>query len=207
MNMNKDQQERPDQKQSEDLKSNTEVADQNGEAAGDLEDLKQQTETKEVEDESPLQEISEIEKLQRDIDEGKDKYLRLYSEFENYRRRTAKEKLDLIQTANEDLLLALLPVIDDFERAFKAIDDHKEIKEVREGLTIIHNKLIKTLEQKGLKAMEDKMGTEFSAELHEAISQIPVEKKKLKGKIVDVVEKGYKLGDKVIRFAKVVIGS
>jgi len=209
--MKKDQQKSPDKKSADDLKNNAEIADKNGEKAGNIKDLKGQeeiqTEAEVAEDEMQPEAISEIDQVQKDLEESKDKYLRLYSEFENYRRRTAKEKLDLIQTANEDLLLALLPIIDDFERAGKAIGDNKESKSAREGLTLIHNKLIESLKQKGLNGMEDKLGTEFNAELHEAISQIPVEKKKLKGKIVEVVEKGYKLGDKVIRFAKVVIGS
>jgi len=208
--MNKDHQESPSRKQTDDLKNNSEV-DQNGEKAEDHhavdEQEENQAEVNQEEKKDGSTEISELEKLENDIASSKDKYLRLYSEFENYRRRTAKEKLDLIQTANENLLLVLLPILDDFERASTAIGDRKEDKTAQEGLTLIHNKLVQLLEQKGLKGMDDKKGTEFNAELHEAISRIPVEKKKLKGKVVDVVEKGYKLGDKVIRFAKVVIGS
>ncbi len=206
--MKKDQQEGPNQKQSEDLKDSTEVADQNGNEVGDVENLNDsEADLAQSKKKEKSPKISEIEKLSMDLAESKDKYLRLYSEFENYRRRTAKEKLELIQTANEDLLLGLLPILDDFERAGQAIGVRKEDKALREGLTLIQSKLIKALEQKGLKGMDDKKGTEFNAEFHEAISQVPVDRKKLIGKIFDVVEKGYKLGDKVIRFAKVVIGS
>ncbi len=136
-----------------------------------------------------------------DLSEMKDKYLRLYSEFDNFRRRTAKEKLEVIQTANADLLVELLPTLDDFERAM----DNSEGAD--EGLEIVYKKFKKTLEGVGLKEIKAGPGTEFDVEIHEAISQIPAPEKKLKGKIVDVVERGYFLKDKVIRFAKVVVGS
>ncbi|MCK5467263.1 MAG: nucleotide exchange factor GrpE [Cyclobacteriaceae bacterium] len=152
-------------------------------------------------------EEDEIEKLKADVQEAKDKYLRLYSEFENFRRRTAKERLDLIRTATEDLMSALLPVMDDFERAQKALEESEDHKATQEGFELIFNKFSNILKQKGLKQMEDKTGSEFSTEFHEAISQMPVGKKKMKGKIIDVVEKGYYLDEKVIRFAKVVIGA
>ncbi len=135
---------------------------------------------------------------------AKDKYIRLYSEFENFRRRTAKEKMEMAQTANEQVIKALLPVLDDFERADKSIQDRSN-KDI-EGYTLIFNKFKKVLEQSGVKPMELGAGSEFNADLHEAITQIPADGK-LKGKIVDVVEKGYLLNDKVIRFAKVVIGN
>ena len=158
-------------------------------------------------DDSDETEEDEIEKLKNEVQEAKDKYLRLYSEFENFRRRTAKERLDLIKTANEDLMTALLPVMDDFQRAQKALEESEDHKASQEGFELIHNKFSNILKQKGLKPMEDKVGTEFNTEFHEAISQMPVEKKKMKGKIIDVVEKGYYLDEKVIRFAKVVIGA
>ncbi len=151
-------------------------------------------------------EKAEIERLKRELEEAKDKYLRLYSEFENYRRRTAKERLELINSANEELLVHLLPILDDFERAQKAMQEHKDHAVAEEGFNLIYNKMKNLLEQKGLKEMKDGPGTPFNPELHHAISQMPVEKKKMKGKIVDVVEKGYYLNDKVIRFAKVVTG-
>jgi molecular chaperone GrpE len=151
------------------------------------------------------EEQADIAKLQSEVAEQKDKYIRLYSEFENFRRRTAKEKLEMIQSANEQLLKALLPVVDDFERAEKSFKD-KDSKEL-EGFFLIYNKFKKTLDQYGVKTMEAGVGSEFNPDLHEAITQIPAPDEKLKGKIVDVVEKGYLLNEKVIRFAKVVIGS
>lgn len=150
----------------------------------------------------------ETEKLKSEIGELKEKYLRLYSEFENYRRRTSKEKLDLISTANEDLMVELLPVIDDFERAIKAMDQNDaDAQAIREGVLLIFNKLKNVTEKKGLKLMESKPGDPFDTEIHDAISQIPAPEDKLKGKVVDTIEKGYYLNDKVIRFAKVVIGA
>ena len=152
--------------------------------------------------------VSEMDQLKDELSDSKDKYLRLYSEFENYRRRTSKEKLDMVQTANQDLMISLLPVLDDLERAEVSFDvKETDAKTVQEGLELIQSKFRNILEQKGLKAMEGKEGMAFDAELHEAITQIPAPKKKLKGKVVDVIEKGYLLKDKVIRFAKVVIGN
>jgi molecular chaperone GrpE len=148
---------------------------------------------------------SAMKKLQDDLAEAKDKYVRLYAEFDNHRRRTAKEKLDMIQSANEQLLKALLPIADDFERAGNAFKDRSD-KEA-EGFTLIHNKFKKTLEQYGVKVMDAGKEGDFNPDLHEAITQIPAPTENLKGKIVDVVEKGYLLNDKVIRFAKVVVGS
>lgn len=143
-------------------------------------------------------------RLQDELAEAKDKYVRLYAEFENHRRRTAKEKLEMIQGANEQLLKVLLPIMDDFERGEKSFKD-KNDKEA-EGFFLIQNKFKKTLEQYGVKAMEAGKGSDFNPDFHESITSIPAEEK-LKGKIVDVVEKGYLLNDKVIRFAKVVTGS
>jgi molecular chaperone GrpE len=151
-------------------------------------------------------ELSEVDQLKSDLAEAKDKYLRLYSEFENFRRRTSKEKLELIGSANKDLMADMIPVIDDFERAMKALDATSDADAAKEGMTLIFNKFQKTLEAKGLKKMEIKKGTEFNPDLHEAITQIPAEKK-LVGKVVDVVEQGYFLNDKVVRFAKVVTGA
>ncbi len=136
----------------------------------------------------------------------KDKYLRLAAEFENYKRRTSKERTDLFKTANQELMVALLPVLDDFDRARHHTKDTEDANAVREAVDIIQNKIQKTLIQKGLTAMEVK-GTAFDPELHEAITQIPAPSEDLKGKIVDEVEKGYYLGDKVIRHAKVVLGA
>lgn len=160
-----------------------------------------------VEEQEEVEELSAEEKFQIELAEAKDKYLRLYSEFENFRRRNAKEKISLVKTASADLMTDLLPTVDDFERANQANEKQDDIAAVKEGFSLIHNKIYKTLEGKGLKPMETKKGTAFDADLHEAVTQFPVKEKKLKGKIIDTVEKGYYLGEKVIRFAKVVIGS
>ena len=149
--------------------------------------------------------VNETAKLQSELAEQKEKFIRLYSEFENFRRRTAKEKLEMIQSANEQLLTTLLPVADDFDRAEKSFKD-KNDKEL-EGFFLIYNKFKKTLDQAGVKIMDVKSGSTFNADLHEAITQIPVADESLKGKVADVVENGYLLNDKVIRHAKVVVGS
>jgi molecular chaperone GrpE len=146
------------------------------------------------------------EKLQGELKQEKDKFLRLFAEFENYKRRTSKERIELFSTASEDVMKTLLPILDDFERALSHIDDDKEAEELRKGVMLIYQKLVNTLEQKGLKAIIVKKGEVFNADNHEAITQIPAPTDDLKGKIIDVVEKGYALGDKVIRFPKVVIG-
>lgn len=152
-------------------------------------------------------ELSAEEQLQIELAEAKDKYIRLYAEFENFRRRTSKEKLEMTNTANARLIESLLPVLDDFERALKNIDDNAEVSALREGVELVQQKMVNTLNGKGMKAMEVKAGDDFDADKHEAITQIPAPQEELKGKIVDVVEKGYTLGDKVIRFAKVVTGA
>lgn len=133
------------------------------------------------------------------------KYLRIHAEFDNYRKRTNKEKIDIISTANAGVLKDLIPIIDDFERAIANNEKAEDLKSVKEGFLLIFNKFKSSLEQKGLKAMEAN-GKEFDSELHEAIANIPAPSKKLKGKVVEAVEKGYYLNDKVIRFAKVVVG-
>ena len=136
----------------------------------------------------------------------KDKYLRLYSEFDNFRRRTAKEKLETVKTANQDLMLSLLPVLDDLERAHKAIETATDLESVKHGVDLVFQKLYNTLSANGLSAI-DSVGQEFDTDKHEANTQIPAPSPELKGKIVDQVEKGYSLYDKVIRFAKVVLGA
>ncbi|WP_317196611.1 nucleotide exchange factor GrpE [Hymenobacter negativus] len=147
----------------------------------------------------------EASRTDAELADLKDKYLRLAAEFENYKRRTTKERIELFKTASQELMTALLPVLDDFERARNATQATTDAAAVRESIDIIQNKLNKTLQQKGLTAMEAK-GGDFDADLHEAITQIPAPSDDLKGKIVDVVEQGYYLGDKVIRHAKVVLG-
>ena len=159
----------------------------------------QQSETAE----QTAKENTEVAKLKEEVAEAKDKYLRLYSEFENFRRRTAKEKLEMIQSAGEQLLKKLIPVLDDFERAEKAFASNNMDAE---GFFLIQQKFKKTLEANGVKEMDVKKESEFNADYHEAIAQVPAEAG-LEGKVVEVVEKGYLLNDKVIRFAKVVVGS
>jgi molecular chaperone GrpE len=150
---------------------------------------------------------SSEQKLQQEISELKDKYLRLYSEFENFRRRTAKERIDLVKTASEDLIREIIPVVDDFERAFKASENEADVARVREGNQLVFHKLVRILESKGLKAMEGLVGKPFDSETQEAIAQIPSPSEDMKGKVIDVVEKGYTLGEKVVRHAKVVTGA
>ena len=154
-------------------------------------------------EEAPL---SELDQLKADLADQKDKYLRLMAEFENFKRRTAKERIDLFKTANQDVLQSMLPVLDDFDRAMLEIsksDDDVLLK----GVELIHEKLKTTLISKGLEQVEVRVGDSFNADFAEAITQIPAPTDDLKGKIVDVIEKGYKLGDKIIRFPKVVIGN
>jgi len=139
------------------------------------------------------------------IAELNDKYLRLAAEYDNYRRRTLKEKMELSKTAGEDLLVNILPVMDDFERGLSNIDKAKDIKAVKDGILLIYNKFGEFLKQRGVKEIEAKE-KEFDTDLHEAITKIPAPNEKLKGKVVDVVEKGYYLNEKIIRFSKVVIG-
>jgi molecular chaperone GrpE len=139
------------------------------------------------------------------INELNDKYLRLYSEFDNYRKRTSKERLELFKTAGQDILTDLLPVLDDFDRAMQNMDSSDDVEAIQTGINLIYNKFKSVVENKGLKHFKS-IETEFDPEIHEAITKIPTPNKKLKGKVVDEIEKGYMLNDKVIRFAKVVVG-
>lgn len=149
---------------------------------------------------------SKIAELEAKIAEANDKYLRLYSEFDNFRKRSIKEKADLIKAGGEDVFKAVLPVIDDFERAMKAAENATDIAAVSEGVHLIYNKFKSTLKHKGLEEMEA-AGKVFDADIMEAITSIPSPTEDMKGKVIDEVEKGYSLNGKVIRFAKVVIGS
>jgi len=151
------------------------------------------------------QEISVEEQLKEEVSKEKDKFLRLFAEFENYKKRTSRERIELFKTANEDLMTVLLPILDDFDRGLSEIKKAKD-KELLKGMELIKNKLQNSLNQKGLSHIEVKKGDTFDVELHEAITQIPSPSDDLKGKVIDVVEQGYKLGDKVIRYPKVVIG-
>jgi molecular chaperone GrpE len=153
-----------------------------------------------------VEELSVEEQLAQDLAKEKDKFLRLFAEFENYKKRTSKERMDLFKTANQEVLLAMLPVLDDFDRATVEINKSDD-ENLKKGVELIHEKLKSTLVSKGLEQVEVRAGDAFNADFAEAITQIPAPSDKLKGKIVDVIEKGYKLGDKIIRFPKVVIGN
>ncbi|MEN9929098.1 MAG: Protein GrpE [Bacteroidota bacterium] len=170
------------------------------------EQIADQTVTENVTDpQEPVVELSVEEQLTQDLATEKDKYIRLFAEFENYKRRTSKERIELFKTANQEVLQAMLPVLDDFDRAL--IEIAKSEDEIMlKGVELIHEKLKSTLTSKGLEQVEIAVGDPFDADFAEAITQIPAPSDKLKGKIVDVLEKGYKLGDKIIRFPKVVIG-
>ena len=147
-----------------------------------------------------------IIELKAKADEINDKYLRLYSEFDNFRKRTAKEKIELMQSAGEDVFKSILPLLDDFERAIKSNTETTDIKAVNDGVNLIYNKFKSTLNQKGLTEM-NAVGETFDADIHEAITNVPAPSEELKGKVVEELEKGYSLNGKIIRFAKVVIGS
>jgi molecular chaperone GrpE len=151
------------------------------------------------------QALSVEEKLEEELAKEKDKFLRLFAEFENYKKRTAKERLDLFKTANQEVIEAMLPILDDFDRGLNEITKSGDENLVK-GVALIYDKFNATLKNKGLELVEIKAGDDFNADFAEAITQIPAPNEALKGKIVDVVEKGYKLGDKIIRFPKVVIG-
>ena len=147
-----------------------------------------------------------IDELSSSVEKEKEQFLRLFAEFENYKKRTSKERLELFKTASQDLVTALLPVLDDFERALAEIKK-SERNDQLQGIELIYNKLFDTLQNQGLTKLEVKEGDGFDAELHEAITQIPAPKEKLKGKVIDVVGTGYKLGEKIIRYPKVVVGN
>jgi len=153
----------------------------------------------------PVETESEAEKLQNELKEQKDKYLRLYAEFDNFRRRTAKENIELRQTAGKEIIASLLDVLDDCDRAEKQMQQTTEPDQIKAGVQLVFNKLRNTLHSKGLKPMES-ISTPFDIEKHEAITEIPAPSESLKGKVVDEVQKGYYLNDKIIRFAKVVVG-
>ena len=140
-----------------------------------------------------------------DVQKEKEKFLRLFAEFENYKKRTTKERIELFSTASQELMTSLLPVLDDFDRANQEIIKNSD-DEIYKGVSLIQNKLFDTLKSKGLKIVEVNKGDSFDADDHEAVTQIPAPSDDLKGKIIDVIEKGYKLGEKVIRYPKVIIG-
>jgi molecular chaperone GrpE len=150
-------------------------------------------------------EVDEAAKLRAELDEMQKKYLYLLSEFENYKRRTAKERLDLFKTASKDLLVELLPVLDDFERGLQAMEVSTDVAAVKTGVDLVYNKFKGILTNKGLQPMES-VGADFDTELHEAISQVPASEEAQKNKIMAEVEKGYKLNEQVVRYAKVIVG-
>ena len=177
---------------------NVEIEQENLETNQNTDETTATTEAEKVE-------VSELEKTQSELAEQKDKYLRLMAEFENYKRRTSKERLELIQTAGKDVLVSLLDVLDDVDRAEKQIATSDDLAAQKEGVQLVFNKIKSTLYSKGIKPMES-LQQEFDVEKHEAITEIPAPSNELVGKVIDEVQKGYLLNDKIIRFAKVVVG-
>lgn len=151
------------------------------------------------------EEVNVVDKIQAELDEQKDKYIRLFAEFDNYKRRSAKERMELIQTAGKEVITSLLDVLDDSERAEKQLQTSSDLEQIKKGIELVFGKLRSTLQARGLKAMES-INTNFDVEKHEAITEIPAPAANLKDKVVDEVQKGYYLNDKIIRFAKVVVG-
>lgn len=149
---------------------------------------------------------SSLEKLEKAVASEQDKFLRLFAEFENYKKRTSKERMDLFKTANQEVIVAMLPVVDDFERAMKELSKEQD-SELYKGVSLIQNKFIGVLKNKGLEEVVVSAGDTFDSEMHDAITQIPAPDKKMKGKVIDVIEKGFQLGDKIIRHPKVVVGN
>jgi molecular chaperone GrpE len=182
---------------SETPENTVEIANENN--PGDQQEVAQQEETTE---EAPSAE----DKFKEELSQANDKYLRLYAEFDNFRRRTIKEREEARKTEGKELIVALLPVLDDFERALRATENATEVAPVREGVILIQNKLKNILTQKGLKEMQS-IGAEFNADIHEAITSIPAPTDDLKGKVIDEMEKGYELNERVVRFAKVIVGA
>ena len=162
-------------------------------------------EKEQEEQEETPQEEDKLAQLEQKIEEQKDKYLRLFADFDNYKKRAAKERLELIKDAGRDIMSVFLPVLDDFKRAIKSAEGAEDAEGLKEGMSLIYNKMQKSLEQKGLKPMES-MGETFDPELHEALTEIPAPSEEQKGKVVDVIEDGYFLNDKILRHAKVVVG-
>ena len=177
---------------------NQEVENENAVEGTDSVDDSENTENETIE--------SESEVLKAEIEKERNNFLRLFAEFENYKKSTSKERVELFSTANKELMTVLLPILDDFERGLKEVEKSSD-EALLQGMQLIYNKFKNTLSQKGLKEMEVKQGDTFDAEIHEAITQIPAPSKKLKGKIIDTVEKGYKLGETIIRYPKVILGN
>ncbi len=192
------------------MKSNhSNPAPENKDIADELESVNEARlhNKKEELDDSMSEDTPSIEEeLQGKLDEANDKYLRLYAEFDNFRRRTSKERVDMMQSAGKEVIEELLPVLDDLDRALKAMENSDDISSLKEGVQLVSSKLQKTLQQRGLKEMQS-INEPFDAEFHEAVTNIPAPNDDMKGKIIDEVVKGYLLNDKVLRYAKVVVGS
>lgn len=161
-----------------------------------------ETVVEEIKEQTPEEKIEELEAT---IAEQKDKYLRLFAEFDNYKKRTAKERLELIQTAGKDVMLSIIPTLDDLNRAIQNAEEAKDVEAVKEGFILVKNKLFTSLTQKGLKPMQAK-GEDFNPDRFEALTKIPAPTEDMKGKVIDEIETGYTLNDKIIRYAKVVVG-
>jgi molecular chaperone GrpE len=183
-----------------------EQATTEGTQQGTVEEVAGENAAAENSNPEPEVEISAEEKLKQENAALNDKYLRLFAEFDNYKRRTQKERVELLQTAGKDVIVSLLPILDDFDRANKAAENAVDVAAIKEGVQLVHNKLKNLLVQKGLKDIES-INTPFNTDLHEAITKIPAPNEDMKGKVIDELEKGYTLNEKVIRFAKVVVGS
>jgi molecular chaperone GrpE len=180
------------------------IHDENTTSAEDQDNPIEETDGETLVDEKAIKAAEDL--FKEELSLANDKYLRLYAEFDNFRRRTSKERVELLQTAGKEVIVSMLPVLDDFERALKFMDSATDIVAVKEGVALVQQKLKSILAQKGLKELQSK-GMPFDADLHEAITNIPAPTSDLKGKVVDELEKGYALNDKVVRFAKVVVGS
>ncbi|SIS04483.1 molecular chaperone GrpE [Mucilaginibacter lappiensis] len=187
-------------------KENTDTQDMNTAEQENLNENGQEQAQTETTEATTAEVVSAEDKLKEELAQANDKYLRLYAEFDNFRRRTIKERAEARETEGKELLVALLPVLDDFERAQRSMENAVDVAPVKEGVTLIQNKLKNILVQKGLKEMTA-IGEPFDADLHEAITNIPAPTDDLKGKVIDEMEKGYYLKDRVIRFAKVIVGA
>ena len=164
-----------------------------------------ETENQQENQDTSIEELNELDALKKEIEEQKEKFIRLYADFDNFKRRNAKERVELIQTAGKEVIQSMLEVLDDCERAEKQMNQSTDLKQIREGIGLVFSKFRNILQSRGLKEMKS-IGETFNPDFHEAITEISVQDENMKGKIVDEVEKGYTLNDKIIRFSKVVIG-
>ena len=194
-----------DNKKKQEAAEDVTIENQSAEQEPEKEKTAAEPETKEKKKTRKSSTQKKLEELQEKYDDLNDKYMRLYSEFDNYRKRTAKERIELQKSASREMILAILPVVDDLERAIKAFEDHNLSEEAKKGIELIYNKLMNILEQKGLQVIDAKE-LPFDTDYHEAVTNIPAPSEELKGKNVDVIQKGYMLNGKVIRYAKVVVG-